>query len=128
MEKNFHIQLLKYEIKAINFVKQKDFDNDFNSKVDPQYKVMIEKTETNEKEGLLLVTINNDYFKLKLISAGIFKDDKNANIDSHTLSKVVLPLLLPFSRTVIFNTLRDAGFYNILLPTIDVQRSISSDD
>ncbi|OAO25175.1 hypothetical protein [Mammaliicoccus lentus] len=126
MEVNYNIILKSFEVEAVNFVKKMSYDEK-KIELNPNYKALVTKQDSSIKEGLLIIDIKNDYFNLKLIVKGIFEDEENGNIDNEILSELILPLLLPFSRSVVFNYLRDAGFYNQMLPTIDIQRSINSE-
>ena len=125
METNFHVVLEQYEIEAINFVKKKQLDEDLKN-LEPKYKVLVSKNDNAKKEGILILTLQNEYFNLKLIVKGLFRNERGNNIENDLLSSLILPLLLPFTRSVVHNYLRDAGFYNQMLPTIDVPRSIDS--
>lgn len=127
MKDNYHIQLNNFELQAMNFMKKKKYNNEI-SKLNPDYKVLIKKGDGAIKEGILVVTLENDFFDMKVIVKGQFESIDGENIENETLSKLIVPLLLPLTRPIIHNQLIQSGINDLLLPTIDIQRYIKSND
>ncbi|GGI39127.1 hypothetical protein GCM10010896_01830 [Mammaliicoccus stepanovicii] len=127
MKDNYHIQLNNFELQAMNFMKKKKYNNEI-SKLEPNYKVLIKKGDGSIKEGILVVTLENDFFDMKVIVKGQFENINGENIENETLSKLIVPLLLPLTRPIIHNQLIQSGINDLLLPTIDIQRYINSND
>lgn len=65
---------------------------------------------------------------MKVIVKGQFENINGENIENETLSKLIVPLLLPLTRPIIHNQLIQSGINDLLLPTIDIQRYIKSND
>ncbi|MDJ1153024.1 hypothetical protein MKY53_05485 [Macrococcus sp. FSL R5-0951] len=126
MVEKYHIELISTELELFNFIKKKSKDDYFENP-EPQYKILLNKEVSNVRSGLILVELENDYYELKVGYKGNFKSLLTQDIKNDELSKLIIPLLLPFVRVLIHNNLREAGF-ELMLPTIDVKRSISSDD
>lgn len=121
----YPIELTSFEIEAVNFKKIKSIGKE-SLEVDPEYNVFVEKEDGSIKNGILLVQLNNEYFSLQLLLKGIFKHNEDKNIENDVLSEIIIPLLVPFARTIIHHQLLYSGFNNILIPTIDIQRSLNN--
>ncbi|MGX8004519.1 hypothetical protein ACWTWI_06435 [Staphylococcus hominis] len=127
MNEKFHIQLIDFNLQAISFVKLKEYDESIKE-IDPKYEVYIEKNEASTKTAFLHITIENEQFNLQSIFKGIFKDTDNNSIDNKRLSNIALSLMLPLARPVIYQNLMQSNLKGVLLPTLDIQRHIHSDD
>lgn len=127
MKEKFHIQLKEFNLQAISFVKLKEYDENIEE-IEPEYEVYIEKNETSTKSAFLHITIENEQFNLKSIFKGTFEDIKENNIDNKKLSTIVLSLMLPLARPVIYQNLVQSNLKGVLLPTLDIQRYINSND
>lgn len=127
MNEKFHIQLIDFNLQAISFVKLKEYDESIKE-IDSKYEVYIEKNEASTKTAFLHITIENEQFNLQSIFKGIFKDTDNNSIDNKRLSNIALSLMLPLARPVIYQNLMQSNLKGVLLPTLDIQRHIHSDD
>lgn len=127
MNEKFHIQLKKFELQALNFIKKEDYNGN-ELEIEPDYKVFIEKKEAATKEAFIYITIENEYFDLKTVVKAYFIDEEQSNIDNQKLSKIILSLILPLARPIIYQTLLQSNIQGIILPTLDIQRHIKSDD
>ena len=126
MNEKFHIQLIDFNLQAISFVKLKEYDESIKE-IDPKYEVYIEKMKL-QQNCFLHITIENEQFNLQSIFKGIFKDTDNNSIDNKRLSNIALSLMLPLARPVIYQNLMQSNLKGVLLPTLDIQRHIHSDD
>lgn len=127
MKEKFHIQLNEFNLQAISFVKLKEYDENIEE-FEPEYEVYIEKNDASIKTAFLHITIENEHFNLKSIFKGTFEDIEKNNIENEKLSTIVLSLMLPLARPVIYQNLVQSNLKGVLLPTLDIQRYINSND
>lgn len=127
MSEQYHIQLTKFGLQAISFVKLNE-NEEAIGELNPEYEVYIEKNDASIKEAFLHITIENEQFNLKSVFKGTFKDIHDNNINNQKLSPILLSLMLPLARPIIYQNLLQANFKNVLLPTLDIQRHINSYD
>ncbi|MCO0862318.1 hypothetical protein WL766_10980 [Staphylococcus pasteuri] len=127
MNEKFHIQLVDFNLQAISFVKLKELDESIKE-IEPKYEVYIEKNEASTKTAFLHITIENEQFNLQSIFKGVFEDIDDNNIDNEKLNTIALSLMLPLARPVIYQNLVQSNLKGLLLPTLDIQRHINSND
>lgn len=127
MSEQYHIQLTEFGLQAISFVKLNENEESIGE-INPEYEVYIEKNDASIKEAFLHITIENKQFNLKSVFKGTFKDIHDNNINNQQLSPILLSLMLPLARPIIYQNLLQANFKNVLLPTLDIQRHINSYD
>ncbi|MGD3155961.1 hypothetical protein ACMG5R_10795 [Staphylococcus warneri] len=135
MNNKFHIQLKEFSLQAITFIRiDEDNSNDNNNlekdedKNNPKYEVFIEKNTSSKKEVLLHIELETSEYNLKSMFKGVFKDIKNESIDNKELGSIALSLMLPLARPVIYQNLVQSNLKGVLLPTLDIQRYIESND